>query len=228
MVRKILLVCGILASLLYVGTDILAAMRWEGYSYTAQSVSELRAIEAPTRPLLVPFLFIYSVLEIAFGCGVWGAAGRKRALRITSILLIGLGVLDLVVGPFFPMHLRGAEGTLTDTMHIILTVVTVLMILLIIGFGATADGKWFRIYSVVTLLILIVTGAWAFLDAPRIAANLPTPWLGVRERINIYGYMLWIIVLAAVLLRAQGSVAQTNLGGKPPEAQGSGQLPQPG
>jgi hypothetical protein len=24
-----------------------------------------------------------------------------------------------------------------------------------------------------------------------VAANLPTPWLGVTERVKIYGYMLW-------------------------------------
>jgi len=35
------------------------------------------------------------------------------------------------------------------------------------------------------------------------AANLPTPWLGVTERISIFGYMLWIAVLAIVLLRTQ-------------------------
>jgi hypothetical protein len=202
--RSILLICGMLAALLYVGSDIIAAMSWEGYSYTAQTVSELRAIGAPTRPLLVPLLFIYTLLEIAFGLGVLAAAGRKRALRITGVLLIGLGILDLA-GPLFPMHLRGAEGTLTDVMHIIVTAVTVLLILLIIGFGAAADGKWFRVYSFATLLLLILTGAWAFLDAPRIAANLPTPWLGVRERINIYGYMLWMVVLAIVLLREHNS-----------------------
>ena len=157
-IGKLLLVCGILAPLLYVGSDILAAIRWEGYSYTAQSVSELRAIGAPTRPLLVPLLLIYGVLEIAFGFGVWGAAGLKRGVRITGGLLIALGVVDLVA-PFFPMHLRGTEATQTDTMHIVLTAVTVLLILLIIGFGASADGKWFRIYSYATILILVLTGA---------------------------------------------------------------------
>jgi hypothetical protein len=200
-----LLICGILASLIYVGSDILAALRWEGYSYTAQSVSELRAIGAPTRPLLIPLLAIYTLLEIAFGLGVWGAASRKRALRITGVLLIGLGVVDLVA-PFFPMHLRGdileTGGTLTDTMHLIIAGVTVLLILLIIGFGATANGRWFRLYSYATILVLLVCGAWSSLDVPRIEANLPTPWLGVRERI-IYGYMLWMAVLANVLLLAE-------------------------
>jgi hypothetical protein len=36
---------------------------------------------------------------------------------------------------------------MAPTMHIILTSVTVLFILLAIGFGATANGKWFRLYQ---------------------------------------------------------------------------------
>jgi hypothetical protein len=215
MARKVLLICGILASLLYVGSDILAAMRWEGYSYTAQSVSELRAIGAPTRAFLMPVLFIYSLLEIVFAWGVWGAAVPsglpKRSLRITGGLLIGLGILDLM-GPFFQLNLGEAVGSFTNTVHLLVTVVTVLLILMIIGFGATADGKWFRFYSYATLLILIVSGGLAFLDVPRIAANLPTPWMGVRERINIYGYMLWILLLAVTLLRVPAPAAT----GKPP------------
>jgi uncharacterized protein DUF998 len=209
MVRKVLLVCGILAPLIYVGSDILAALRWEGYSYTAQSVSELRASGAPTRPLLVPILLIYAMLEIAFGLGVRGVAGQKSAPRIAGILLIGLGAVDLAA-PFFPMHLRGAGFTLIDTMHIILTVVTVLLLLLIIGFGAFADGKRFRFYSIATILIIFLCGAWAFSDGPRIAANLPTPWVGVRERINIYGYMLWVAVLAVILLRTRKGQTDEN------------------
>lgn len=200
--KKVMLLCGILASLLYVGSDIIAAMSWVGYSYTAQSVSELRAITAPTRSFLVPILFIYAVLEIAFGLGVRGAAGRNRAVLITGVLVIGLGIIDLVA-LFFPMHLRGTEGMATDAMHIIITIVTVLLFLLILGFGAMSDGKWFRFYSFATILMLILFGVWAFMDAPRIAANLPTPWVGVRERINIYGYMVWMAVLAIVLLRTE-------------------------
>lgn len=207
-----MLVCGILASLLYVASDIFSAMNWEGYSYLDQSVSELRAIGAPTRPFLVSVLLIYALLEIAFGWGVRGAAGQKRALRIAGFLLIVLGVID-VVAPFSPMHLRGTESTLTDTMHVILTVVTVFLILMIIGFGAVADGKRFRLYSIATILILFVCGAWAFLDAPRIGANLPTPWVGIRERINIYGYMLWMLVLSIVLLRVEVERPQHDLAG---------------
>ena len=52
-VTKALLWCGIIASVLYIATDMFAATLWEGYSYTAQQVSELSAIGAPTRPLWI-------------------------------------------------------------------------------------------------------------------------------------------------------------------------------
>ena len=40
-------------------------------------------------------------------------------------------------------------------------------------------------------------------DAPRLAAQLPTPWLGITERLNLVAYLLWIAVLAVALLRDQ-------------------------
>ena len=203
MVRKVLLVCGILSSLLYVGTDILAAMRCAGYSSASQTVSELIAINAPTRPLVVPLFLTYSLLVIAFGVGVWQSAGEKCALRFAPVGLVGKEVLGLVVTLFAPIHLRGVAGTLTDTMHGVLTFVGVLFMLLAVGYGAKAFGKWFRLYSIGTFLLLIVFGVLAGSDQPRLAANLPTPWMGVWERISIFGYMLWVAVLAIALLRAQ-------------------------
>jgi hypothetical protein len=209
MVRKILLVCGILSSLLYVGTDILLARSWQGYSYTSQAISELSAIGAPTRPLWVAMSFLFNPLLIAFGIGVWGSAGGKRSLRVAGILLAVWGVLGFV-WLFFPMHLRGAIGSATDTMHLILAGVTVLLMTVFIGFGSGARGKWFRLYSILTILAMLVFGALVSLQAPRVAAQLPTPWMGVMERMSVYSPMLWVLVLAVVLLRAQGRAPNSN------------------
>jgi hypothetical protein len=95
-------------------------------------------------------------------------------------------------------------------MHIILTVVTVFSWMLILGFGATAFGKRFRLYSIGTLLTVLVFGALTGPQAAALAAGQPTPWLGLTERINIYSFMLWAAVLAAVLLRKE-----KELNGKP-------------
>ena len=209
MVRKALLVSGILSSLLYVGTDILAALRYQGYSYTAQAISELAAIGAPTQSLVKPLFLAYDVLLIAFAWGVWQSAGPKRALRVVAVLLAGIAAVGSM-WYFFPMHMRGTEITLTDTMHVIIAGVVSLLILLAIGFGATAFGKRFRLYSIVTIVILLVAGILTALDAPRMQANLPTPWVGVTERINLLGYLLWVAVLAIMLLRVQGKLRSEN------------------
>ena len=132
-----------------------------------------------------------------------------RSLRVVAGLLVGYGVVGLA-GPFAPMHQRGVKRTLTDTLHITITIVLVFFILLAIGFGVNAFGKGFRVYSVGSILILAGFGALTRLDGPRLAANLPTPWMGVHERINVFVFMLWVVVLAIVLLRADRAPSSVN------------------
>ena len=202
--RRVLLICGILASLIYVATDILAGKLWEGYSFTSQAISELSAIGAPTRPLVVTLGIIYDVLLIAFGLCVWVLAGqRRRALRLTGGLLVGIGGIGLV-STQFPMHFRGAEMTFTDTMHWTIAGVVVLLILLMIAVGVIAYRNWFRLYSIGTLVTLLVVGMWSiFVGGAQIAAQQSTPFFGVMERITVYGYLAWVAVLAIVLLRVK-------------------------
>jgi hypothetical protein len=208
MVRKIFLSCGIVSSVLYVITDVLGTLRYPGYSYADQTFSELTAQGAPTRPLMVALNGIpYGVLVAAFAGGVWASAGPKRAARITRAMLLGYAAFGVAGGLVFPMRPREAlaagEGTLRNTMHIPATAVMSLFIVLAMGFGATLLGKRFRYYSYGTIAILLVFGVLASLQAGQMAANEPTPWMGIEERINIYATMLWVAALAIGLLRAQ-------------------------
>jgi hypothetical protein len=212
MLKKTLLVCGVLSSLIYVGMTVFVAMQWEGYSSASQTISELSAIDAPTRSLWLPPAELYTALVTAFGWGVWISAGRIRALRIAGGLVIVYGALGLV-WPFAPMHLRetlaAGGGTLSDTLHIVLASVTVILMLLAMAFAAATLGRRFRLYSIASLVVLVVFGALTFLDAPGIAANLPTPWIGVWERINLGVFLLWVVVLATTLLRAEDQASVT-------------------
>src|SRR6266536_2585998 len=94
--RKLLLGCGVASSGLYVVTVVLAPILWAGYSSASQTVSELFAIGAPSRPLVVALFLTYSILIFAFGMGVWRSAGDKRALRVAACLIIGKEVLGFV------------------------------------------------------------------------------------------------------------------------------------
>src|SRR5512142_932040 len=87
-----LLVAGVLSSLLYVATDLAAAMRYPGYSIVDQAISELSAIGAPTSRLWAAMSPIYGILILAFGVGVLRAARDNRALRVTGALLVAFAV----------------------------------------------------------------------------------------------------------------------------------------
>jgi uncharacterized protein YndB with AHSA1/START domain len=201
--RRSLLTCGILAPVLYVAMTLFVGLLWEGYSVVSGVPSELAAIGAPTRLLWIWLGAVYAVLMVAFGWIVWKSAPPNRTLRVVGALLMA----HTVFGQFWPpMHQRAVlaagGGTLTDTLHLVWAAITGFFFMLIVGFGAAALGKRFRIYSIATMVVVLACGAVTGTYASRIQADLPTPWVGVWERISIATYMGWIAVLATALLRA--------------------------
>jgi hypothetical protein len=201
-----LVACGILASLLYIA--MITAIRYDGYNPISQVPSELTAIGAPTRALWAWLGWVYMALTLAFGWGVWKSAGTNRALRVVGVLLLLSGLLGLL-WPFAAMHQRevlaAGGGTFGDTLHRILGIATVLLFVVTVGFGAAAFGLRFRFYSIATLVVAFVFGMLTGLASPRLAANLPTPYIGLWERISIAAYMIWLVVLAMTLLRRHES-----------------------
>ena len=206
MTNKVLLICGIVSSVLYIALNIFVPMQWPAYNSASQTVSELSAVGAPTRSLWVWLCIPYTLLVIAFAWGVWKSAGQNRPLRIAGGLMIAYGALG-VLWPFAPMHLRetlaAGGATFSDTVHIALGAVTEILYLLALLFAARAFGKSFRVYSIITFIVLLFFGALTFIEAPGVGANEPTPMIGVWERINIGIFLLWMIVLAILLLRVK-------------------------
>lgn len=198
-VRKVLLFCGILSSLLYIANDVIAAMSYPGYSRISQPISQLSATFAPSRTVLVPLIILYALLIIACGIGVWQSAQGKRLLRVTGGLLIAGGILGLVALAF-PM----TQPDMSDTMHNILSgTVTPLLMFVTIGFGAAALGRWFRLYSILTIAVLLLGGALSGMQIAQIAAGETVSWFGLTQRMLTRAWLFWVAVLAIVLLRAQ-------------------------
>ena len=206
MTRRFFLYCGVAASLLYIAMNIFIPPLYKGYNWITQIVSELSALDAPTRQLWFPLGIVYTLLVAAFGWGILRSADGKRALRAVGILMILHGVFGLTWSPMHQREILAAGGgTFSDTWHIVMSVITVLLMFLSIGFGAAAFGKGFRIYSIVTILVFIVFGILTFSEAPNVDKNLPTPFIGLWERINIAAFMIWLLVFSIILLRSEKS-----------------------
>jgi hypothetical membrane protein len=203
MIRKILLSCGAISSLLYlIAIDVIVPLRYAGYhDFSSQMVSELMAVGAPTRNLLIWLFTPYNLLVFAFAAGVGASAQGRRSVRVTAAALVGYGLTSTAGLFLFPMDVRGTVGSQRDALHIAATFVMSIFIVAAMAFGAFARGVRFRRYSFATIAIVVVFGALAgFLARPMPG---PTPGLGLAERINIYATMLWMVSLAVSLWRSQ-------------------------
>ena len=200
--RRSLLTCGLLSTLLYGAMDVIGVLSWPGYDPRSQAISELSAIGAPTARLLAPLQTIYSSLLALFGAGVWMSAARRASRRWCGGFLIA--VAGLGIGwALFPMNLRGAERTAGDAMHLVLGFLSIGFLVGAISTGAVGFGSRFRIYSAATVLMMLTFGALMSADVPRVEAQLPTPWLGVNERIMMASWLIWVAVLSIAMLARQ-------------------------
>jgi DNA-binding transcriptional LysR family regulator len=63
-------------------------------------------------------------------------------------------------------------------------------------FGAAALGRCFRIYSALMVLAMLAAGAAVGTQIGAIAQGLPTPSMGLVERVSVYAPMVWMSVFA--------------------------------
>jgi len=211
--RQLLLGCGVASSVLYIAADLIGTLRYPGYSWLDQEFSELTAQGAPTRPLMLALVELpYNLLVLAFAAGLWTAAGPHRhAARLAAAGLAGYTACGFVAGTFTPMATRAAmaagQDTLRNAFHGPLTLVSDLCLAAGMGFAGPLLGPRFRVYSYATIAGLVIFGAVASSQNPQMQTNKPTPGMGLEERVNIYATMLWFVVLAVGLLRAEATLA---------------------
>jgi hypothetical protein len=196
MLRKGLLACGLVASLLYVAIDVLAALVYPDYHrFASQTLSELMANGAPTERLVDPPLLLYNALMIAFAAGLWLTSARGR-VRVTAGLLLAYAAIGFTGPTLFEMNVRGGGPSPEDARHIALTAVMGVFILAAVAAGAGIRGRAFRRYSWATFAALIGLAALTGIASQGLAEGAPTPLVGVWERLDIAAFLAWVAVLA--------------------------------
>ena len=199
--RKALLACGVISSLLYAAIDLLAGLRYEGYSFYSQTISELGAIGAPKPPWLAPLFLTYCALMVAFTIGVLLEGSRENhRLKTVGMLLLAY----MLVGSgtsFFPIHVRGTATLADDMPHIVAGLSATAVILVTIGFGSVALGKRFRNFSWSMIASIVIFGALTAPFGVKLAHGEPTPGMGIFERLAYYSILVWVAGLSVALLQ---------------------------
>lgn len=190
---KIFLSCGIIASLLYLGMDLLSGKLLKGYSFSAQSISDLGADGSPTRPHVIILTLVASSVMIAFAAGVWVTAGTAISQRLVAIMILGNTVAGLFATLFFPNRfgVRPEFGT----PGVLLMFVSVLCSVLAMVLGGVAFHGWMRVLSIAIPSAYILLALLRFATAAGTAVAI-----GAQERTMAYSYLLWIVALAVYLM----------------------------
>jgi hypothetical protein len=198
--QKLLLACGLVAPLISVLMDQILGRLVKGYNFTVQSISELSAAGSPTRSLALVVLVVTSALLIAFGIGIWRSGSASLLPRVVGGLVIGNAALSLIAMLFFPNR-YGVQPVFASP-GVLLMFGSVLCSVLAFVFGAIAFGGWLRVLSVAVpaafVLLAILRFATAASDPGGASAST-----GAQERTMAYAFQLWLMALAAYLLRIQ-------------------------
>ena len=201
--KKLLYYGGIFGPIIFLLNDIIGSIITENYSPITHAVSELTQAGAENAVLLSSIFLIAGIMLAIFGIGIalHYKYSESKLIFLGGIFIMFLGIFSALSGTIFPMDPFDTEATFAGNMHIIITGVNIILITLaipMIGIGLNRLKKWksFRLYSIITVLIMIIFGvSTSFLVMNDIEL------LGLFERVTIYAYQSWIFVLAYLFLK---------------------------
>ncbi len=199
MKERILFLAGILGPIVYILNVVLGGIITPNYSHIQNAVSELTQRGAPNIVILSTLFVVSAILILLFGIAVMMRyKHQNRRLYAGGVLIVIYGIFAASLASVFPQDPLGGESTFTGTMHLVVAGLTAFVIMggiLLIGLGMDKQtGPWrrFRLYSVITVILVFVFGA----PTPILIMN-KIQLLGLFERITQLAYLQWFVVFAA-------------------------------
>jgi hypothetical membrane protein len=205
--KKLLMLSGMYATIIYMATVILGALIRPGYSHIADAISELVADGAPNRFLLSSLFLIYNLLLVAFGIGLFlEVKDRSRGRRsgfIGSLALMLVGLAGISMELAFPQDPGGTPATFAGTMHLVMAGIAslgtmVAILFLAFWFRNFSALKHYVRYSWISVAIIFITGG---LSAVAMANHYPL--FGFIERLTIGTFILWLFVISRRMVQLE-------------------------
>src|SRR5215208_6383502 len=210
--KKIIMLCGLVASIFYLGTVLLGVLLRPGYSHISMAISELVADSAPNRSLLSSLFLLYNTLLSVFGVSLFLRANSQSRGRVSgnigSLALMLVGIAGILMELVFPQEPGGTATTFAGTMHFVMagvaslgTMVAILM--LAFWFKNIPDLKKYVRYSFISVAIIFLSGGTT---AAAMADH--SPLFGLLERITIFTFILWMFVIGRKMAQLEEKTHQ--------------------
>ena len=197
--ERILFLAGLLGPIIYIFNVILGDIITPNYSHIKNAVSELTQRGAPNIVILSTLFVVSAILILLFGIAIMMRyKHRNRRLYAGGVLIVIYGIFAALLASIIPQDPLGGETTFPGTMHLVIAGLTAFVIMggiLLSGLGMDKQtGQWrsFKLYSVVTVILVFVFGA----PTPILIMN-KIELLGLFERLTQLAYLQWFVVFAA-------------------------------
>ncbi len=195
---------GVISLLSYAAAVIFSPFAYPGYDWMSQAVSDLSAVNAPSKELWSQLSSLYGVcgiLSIMAVC-VFVEGKLNRMLRVGIYLFAAMNFISNIGYTMFPLSDSGYAGTFEDFMHVY--VVTMLVVLLSISslicimIGGYRDRNYCFLAKWATVaLIMMFAGAIGTNIVPKI-------YFGIVERFSVFAATGFNAILGVYLFRGFG------------------------
>jgi hypothetical membrane protein len=196
-----IMVSAILAVVFYLLHDIIGAINYPGYKWTEQAVSDLTAVDAPSRGIansLTKIHGIFCCLCYAFICVL--AKSQRKAMKTGLYLLTAMHATSAIGYSLFPLTSSGYDGTVQSFIHVyVLTAVVVLLSIssmTLIAIGCFKDNRKALGITTIVALVLMASGP--------ICMVLPKEVFGIFERFSTYSAVVFSGILGVFLYKDTG------------------------
>jgi len=187
------LISGLLSVVFYIMHDVVGALYYPGYDRMTQAVSDLTAVDAPSRIVAGGYTSVYGIFTgicCAFLCIL---AGRSnKVFRLGIYLFTAMNAVSAIGYSLFPLTGSGYDGSFQSFVHVY--VVTVLVVLLsIVSLIVIAIGCFKEDRKVLGCLALLALACMFFGAAG--SGALPKSVFGIVERFSTYSAVVFTGVL---------------------------------
>lgn len=210
--KGILFYAGMGAGMFYLLGDLVGGYITPNYNYIKNAVSELIQSGAENRAFLSSFMFFHALMIILFAIGLLAQHpfNQSKSIFVGGILLLGVGISHVLSSSIFPMDPVGAKSTFPGVMHLVLvgiTVVSIFILMPLLGIGLSRFYEWryFLIFTLFCLAIILLSG----ISSPFVIGK-GVQAMGLTERITGYSFYLWLFILAFLLLKEQSAHMSLN------------------
>ena len=191
--RAWVLISGILTVVFYVLHDVIGSMNYPGYDWKTQAVSDLTAVDAPSRGVAGGLTTCYGICS-CLCCAFLTVMVKdvRKSLRLGIYLFAAMNGISAIGYALFPLTRSGYDGSVRSFIHVYI-ITSLVVILSIISLIMTAIGSFRdhrKLLGILAILMLLAMFAGAVGSKA-----LPKEIFGIVERFSTYSAVIFTGIL---------------------------------